>query len=89
MDENIIVKVNVAVVDIPEPYFIVGQDMLGGTNSLLHLFTYSDFCCILVVDNATGNTGTIYYKKNIEHTFLLVVPMLSKVSAAKTEPEGV
>ena len=49
MDENIIVKVNVAVVDTLEPYFIVVQDILGGANSLLHSLNESEFllypCC--------------------------------------------
>ena len=43
MDENIIVKVNVSVVDTLEPYFIVGEDILEGTNSLLHSLNNNDF----------------------------------------------
>ena len=78
-----------AVVNTPKPYFILGQDILGGTNSLLCSLKYSDFCCILIVDNVTGNIGTIHYLKKIEHTLLPVAPLFSKVAAAKTEPEGV
>ena len=89
MDKNIIIKANIAVVDIPEPYQIVVPDILGGTNSLLYSLNNSDFCCILIVDNVTGNIGSIHYMKNIEHTLLLVVPPLSKIVAAKTEPEGI
>ena len=69
MDKNIIVKANRAVVDTLEPYFIVGQDILGGTTSLLHSLNSSDFCCILIANNTTGNISTIHYMKSIEHTF--------------------
>ena len=72
-----------AVTSSTEPYFIIGQDILGGRSSLLRSLNNSDFCCILVVDNATGNIGTIHYIKNVEHTLLPVV------KAAATEPKGV
>ena len=88
LDEYITVKVNVVVVDTSEPYFIIGQDILGGSNSLLWSLNNSSFCCILVVDNVTGNVGTIYYVKNIEHTLLPIIPPLSSLDAAKTEPVG-
>ena len=78
-----------AVVDILEPYFIEGQDILGGANSLLCLLNNRDFYCILIVENVTRNIGTIHYMKKIEHTLLLVVLQLSQVAAAKTELEGV
>ena len=78
-----------AIFDIPETYFIVGQDILGHVNSLLCSLSKSDSCCILVVDNATRNISNICYVKNIDHTLLPVVLPLSKVANAKTGPEGV
>ena len=74
-----------AVVDTPEPYFIVGQDILGGADLLLHSLNNSNFCYTLTMDNMTGNIVNIHYIKNIEHTLLLVVLPLSKVTATKTE----
>ena len=78
-----------AIVDTLEPYFIVGKDILGGTNSLLCSLTNSNFFCILVVNNIMGNNSMIYYVKNIEHTLLPVLPILSEVVYTKTKPEGV
>ena len=68
MDESIIIKLNMAVADTPEPS-IVGQDILGGVNSLLQLLRNSDFCCMLIANSTTGNTGTIHYVKTLSILF--------------------
>lgn len=72
--DNIKVSAQVAVVDNDADFImLIGNDIMGGSNSLLNVVSLnSTYSFYTVVDNKTNDIGLIHYLKNSEVTSLPV-----------------
>ena len=66
---DITIEVIAGVVETNDPYFIIGQDVLGGAKCRLRTIGYNtDYSILTVVDTVTGKIGNLHYLKNVEIT---------------------
>jgi len=78
--------VQVGVIKNAIPYFIIGQDVIGGDRSCLRTVGLnSDYSMLTVVDIATGHTGTLHYVKNVHAVGL---PQMNMQSEAGVIPRA-
>ena len=77
------VKVNLAVVDNPDPFILLGQDVFGGPTSKCTVLGWNTrYNYLTVINNTTEEISNIYYLNNSD-----VVHLPTMMLKKETKPE--
>ena len=77
--DKLAVKLNVAVIPNNEPFFLIGNDCIGGAYSQLTKLGGSDVHCYMVVQDSKGTQDIIQFLRNRERNEIPVANKLTSV----------